>query len=98
MEESLVTNGFRYYQFFSGALLVENLIIALIFLRFWKKANDRFFGFFSFAFGIMGLERLLLVLGDVVKETSSAIYILRLFAFLLIIWAVIDKNKNASRA
>lgn len=81
-------------QFLSGALFVSYLAAGLFFLRFWKRTGDRLFAIFALAFSVFGTERLLLALTNPADEFRPYIYLVRLFAFLLIIIAIIDKNRS----
>lgn len=81
------------YNFISGAISIECGLAAYVFLRFWNKTHDRFFMFFSISFLVMGSERIVLTLIRNSDEGSPWIYLLRLFAFLLIIVAIVDKNR-----
>jgi hypothetical protein len=77
----------------SGAILLGYWAVALFFLRFWKKTGDRFFLVFACAFGMLCVERLLLVMIDPTNEKLPYVYIARLLAYLLIITAIVDKNR-----
>jgi hypothetical protein len=78
----------------SGAILLGNLIVGLFFLRFWKKTSDRLFLIFAMAFWALALERVLLLIVDPTHEFRSYVYTVRLFAFLLILLAILDKNRK----
>jgi hypothetical protein len=81
--------------FVSGAIIACNLIVGLFFWRFWRQTRDRLFRYFAFAFWIFALERVLLVSNTSnVTERSPLVYLFRLAAFLLIIWAILDKNRR----
>lgn len=82
-------------QFLHGGIFVAALIIALFFLRFWRETMDRFFGFFAVAFFLLACERLPLVLLPNPKESQPYIYLFRLTAFLVILFAIYDKNKGS---
>ncbi len=82
--------------FVSGATMMGCLGISLFFLRFWKKTSDRFFILFSISFGILAMERFIAVLLELSPETRPLIYLLRLFAFVLIFAAIVDKNRAQS--
>lgn len=84
--------------FLSGASLLAAAAIALFFLRFWRETGDRFFGFFSLAFLVFALNRLALVLLDTDDESRTWVYVARLAAFLLIIVAIVDKNRPRGQA
>lgn len=68
----------------------------LFFLSFFRKTRDRLFLSFAFAFWILAVERALLTFAENMNERSSLIYILRLIAFSLIIYAFIEKNKSST--
>ena len=78
----------------SGALGVAYLVAAMFFTKFWTTTRDRLFGFFAAAFAILAVQRLLLPIAS--PEMSSFLYVVRVIAFLLIIIAIVDKNR-ASR-
>lgn len=80
--------------FLHGGNMGMSVAAALFFFKFWSKTNDRFFGYFSLAFVLFALERWLLVLIDPKNEAQPFVYSFRMLAFLIIIWAVIDKNRK----
>ena len=83
-------------EFLSGGSMVAALTIAYLFFRFWRRTADRFFVLFALAFVVFGVSRLALtVLGD--NENAVFVYASRAAAFLLIIAAIVDKNR-ADRA
>lgn len=75
--------------FFSGAFVALSLIAALFFIRFRRDSGDRLFAWFAWAFVLLAVERVLL---DFVAP-FEAFYICRLAAFLLIIVAIVEKNR-----
>lgn len=79
----------------SGAMVMAYFVAGLFFLRFWKDTRDRLFGSFGAAFVLLALQRLLLTITVEERESTAALllYIIRLLAFLLILWAIIDKNR-----
>lgn len=81
-------------QLISGAILMGYLVAGLFFLRFWRDTRDRLFLIFAVAFVILGAQRLALVLTREMLETQTGLYVVRLFAFLLILGAIIDKNRS----
>lgn len=81
-----------------GAIAMASLVAALFFLRFWKLTHDRFFLFFAIAFFVEGLSRVVLGLDNMPSEEEPLAYLIRLLAFLLIIIAIIDKNRAGKRA
>jgi uncharacterized membrane protein YeiB len=84
-------------QLISGAILMGYAVAGLFFLRFWRETRDRLFLIFAVAFWILGLQRLALVLTREMLETQTGLYLIRLFAFLLILAAIVDKNRVRRR-
>lgn len=83
-------------QFIYGAIMMGSLCNGIFFLKFWRKTGDRFFSLFAASFILLGLERWVLIFIKADNETNSWIFIARMIAFSLIIWAVIDKNRAKS--
>ena len=78
-----------------GAILVCAWAVAVFFLRFWRKTRERLFALFAAAFALLGLERIAIVL--VAGEAHSFVYLIRLAAFLLILFAIYDKNRGSGK-
>ena len=85
-------------QLISGALVMGNLVAGLFFFRFWKSTRDRLFLIFGWAFVLFGLQRLILALTTGTFEDTAHLYIIRLVGFVLILVAIIDKNRTGKRA
>lgn len=83
------------YHYLSGAIMVSCLTAGYFFYRFKKKTNDQLFGMFAFAFWILALERVVLMFVGTAQEPKPEIYLIRLSAFVLILVAIIRKNRNA---
>jgi hypothetical protein len=86
-----------WYSFVYGALTVLSLTASLFFLRYWKSAADRFFLFFAVAFTALGLNWALLVGRHASHEYTPYFYLLRLFAFVVILAGIVDKNRRQPR-
>lgn len=80
----------------SGVLLAGYWVIALFFLKFHRRSGDRLFAWFAGCFALLGVQRLVLAVGGEWGEQSVALYGLRLVAFLLIVVAIVEKNRGAS--
>jgi peptidoglycan/LPS O-acetylase OafA/YrhL len=76
-----------------GALVMACIACALFFLRFWKASRDRLFAFFGLAFAVMACNWLVLTLVDVDNERRHYVYLIRLVSFLIILYAIWDKNR-----
>jgi hypothetical protein len=79
--------------FLYGALVMAMTIAALFFVRFYRQTSDRFFLWFAAAFGILALNRVLLVVWEVPDEVRPVFYAVRVLAFLIILAAIVDKNR-----
>ena len=82
-------------EFISGAVALASLAVALFFLRFWRETGDRLFAIFSLAFVIFAANRIVLTALDETDEARTYVYVIRLVAFLLILIAILDKNRSA---
>lgn len=82
--------------FLSGAVTVGYLVAAGFFLRYWRKSGDRLFAAFSAAFLLFALNQLLAAALLVVVEPVSLVYALRVLGFVIIIAAIVDKNRPRS--
>ncbi len=76
----------------TGAIAMGSLVIALFFLRFWRASHDRFFLYFALSFGIEGVHRIATALTYDEHEDSPWHYLVRLLAYGLILWAILEKN------
>jgi hypothetical protein len=81
----------------SGAIVMGYAVVGLFFLRFWRETRDRLFLIFAGAFWILGVQRLALVLSRGMVEDDTGLYLVRLFAFLLILGAIVDKNRSSAQ-
>jgi hypothetical protein len=92
--------------FVQGMATMACIVIALFFLQFWRKTADRLFLIFAVAFCLMCVTRVVstsLVSAAVASgaaeanvlaaEHNSAVYIIRFVAYMLIVGAIVDKNR-----
>ena len=84
--------------FLSGAITTAFAVAAVLFLRFWRRTHDGLFLAFAAAFALMALNHGLVALLGIPREEQTPLYLLRLAAFVLIIWAVLRKNIGRSRS
>ena len=80
--------------FLLGALAMGFLVAAMFFARFFMRTRDRFFAFMATAFGVMSVNQLALASFGEDSEYRSWLYLVRLSAFILILAAVVDKNRR----
>jgi hypothetical protein len=82
------------YAFLAGAVTMGFFLATLFFLRFWKRTHDGLFLAFALAFLLLGLNQALVVLAHVPVEDRSPLFLFRLAAFAIIIWAVFQKSRR----
>jgi hypothetical protein len=80
-----------------GAIGMAAVVIAMFFTRYWRTTRDRLYLFFAASFAVQGLDRFILGLYGDSLEDQAMIYLLRLISYLLIIIAIVDKNRSTSR-
>jgi hypothetical protein len=80
--------------FMNGAIALACLANGLFFLRFWKNTRDPLFGKFAISFWLLAVDQILLMMLGQSSVSSPAEYLPRLAAFLVIIVAIVEKNKK----
>jgi H+/Cl- antiporter ClcA len=80
--------------FLAGTIVMGFAIAALMFLKFWRRTREGLFLAFSGSFLLLGVTQALLTLGDFQDEERSWLYLLRLAAFLLILFAMWWQNRS----
>lgn len=83
--------------FLLGVIVTSSLTAGVFFLKFWSRTRDTLFLAFAAAFLIEGLNRIAFLFVPQANEGSPAIYIVRLFAFLLILLAIVFKNRSRQK-
>jgi uncharacterized membrane protein len=81
----------------SGALVAGYAVAGLFFLRFWRDTRDRLFGIFAAAFWLLAAQRMALALSADPNGEQLLLYGIRLLAFVLILIAIVDKNRGSGR-
>jgi hypothetical protein len=81
--------------FLSGMATAGAWAIGLFLMRLWRETRDRFFALFGVAFWVLSLNWLGLALAAPPSEDRHYFYLTRLVAFLLIITAIVDKNRTS---
>lgn len=81
--------------FIAGILTMGYIVSGIFFLRFWRDSRDRLFAMFGAAFFILAVHRIgLEFCDDLLSERTTLWYLVRLLAFLIIIVAIVDKNRK----
>ena len=80
-------------EFLLGALVMSDVVLALFFLHYWRVTRDRFFLFFTWSFVLGSASRLVLAghLGN--DEFEPLVYLIRFLSYVIILVAIIDKNR-----
>ena len=84
--------------FLSGLLVAGYAVAALFFLRFWRQTRDRLFAWFGASFALLALQRIALVSAGQLPFDVYWYYVLRLIAFVLIVVAIVEKNRRGGAA
>ncbi len=77
----------------NGAVMMGYWTVALFFLRYWRSSRDRLFGLFALAFAVLGCNSAAISLLRVDDESNYFLYVARLAAFSIILFAIWDKNR-----
>jgi hypothetical protein len=83
--------------FLAGAVTLGFLVAATFFLRFWRRTHDRLFIAFAAAFFLLALNQALAALLGDGDELTPYTYVLRVLGFVLILYAIVDKNISSRR-
>lgn len=81
------------YDFLAGGAAMGFLVCGLFFLRFWRRTRDELFLAFALAFALLGIGQAAVALSKIPVEEKGALYLIRLCAFLVILFAIYRKNR-----
>lgn len=81
-----------------GLLAGGYAVAALFFLKFWSRTRDRLFVMFAAAFALLAIHRVAAVVTYNWFGESVWLYVVRLIAFILILVAIVDKNRARPEA
>lgn len=79
--------------FLLGVIVTASLAASAFFLKFWRQTHDKLFLGFSAAFAIEGINRAAFLFLEHPNEGNPLIYMIRLFSYLLILAAIVNKNR-----
>jgi hypothetical protein len=80
--------------FLWGACATASAVIALFFWKFYRRASDRLLALFALAFATLSAHWIGLAVVQPAEDIRHWFYIVRLAAFLIIIVAIVDKNRS----
>jgi hypothetical protein len=83
--------------FLAGAVTLGFFVAAGFFLRFWRRTHDRLFLAFAAAFALLALNQALASFLGAGDELTPFTYVLRVLGFVIILYAIVDKNLSANR-
>jgi Family of unknown function (DUF5985) len=80
--------------FLLGVIVTASLTAAAFFFKFWRQTRDLLFLGFAAAFLIEGLNRISFLFLAAPNEGDPLVYTVRLFSYLLILAAIVNKNRS----
>ncbi|MGE3262734.1 MAG: DUF5985 family protein [Bacteriovoracia bacterium] len=85
------------YPYLNGAMIGGYLVISAFFFRFRERTKDQLFTFFSVAFFLFAIEKIIFALTNDPSVADGALfYLIRLAGFALIIIGIVNKNWEKS--
>jgi hypothetical protein len=82
------------HELISGATAMCLVVASIWFFQAWSDSNDRLFLLFSVAFLLMAGTQVYQAVAAAYREPGTVQYITRLISYLLILIAIIDKNRS----
>lgn len=79
--------------FLLGVIVTASLTVGAYFLKFWRKTRDVLFLGFAAAFIIESINRLGFLFLEQPSNGTPFVYTVRLFSYLLILAAIVQKNR-----
>jgi hypothetical protein len=80
--------------FLQGAASMACMVAGVLFLTYWRDSGDRLFVFFAAAFWVFGLNWTVVGMLAPIAEHRHWIHAVRLVAFALIVFGIVDKNRR----
>ena len=80
--------------FLHGCVTMGCAISGIFFLRFWSQTRDRLFLRFAMAFWVLSVSYGLLGVLSFATEWRVYVFVLRLLAFCIIIYGILEKNRR----
>lgn len=81
-------------QFLSGAVTMGFATASILFYSYWRRTREPLFLTFAASFTLLAMNYAWLALTNIPVEERSALYIVRLIAFSLIIVAIVQGNRR----
>jgi hypothetical protein len=83
----------RLAAFVLGCIAMASLTASLFFVRFYRETREPLFLYFAAAFGLEAVNRTALAFQATPNEASPYLYIMRAFAYSLILVGIYRKNR-----
>ncbi|HSU19490.1 MAG TPA: DUF5985 family protein [Acidobacteriaceae bacterium] len=80
-----------------GFVATTSLVAAMFFLRFWVRTRDFLFMAFAIAFAFQAVASAYMVVVGNPNRVRSWIYAVYLATYLLLLFAILRKNRRARR-
>ncbi|WP_370033494.1 DUF5985 family protein [Qipengyuania mesophila] len=81
-------------QFLSGAVVMAFAIACLLFLKYYRRTREKLFLTFAASFLLLSINYAWLALTQIPVEERSPLFLVRLLAFSLIIYAIFQSNRD----
>lgn len=85
------------YALISGAVCALSAVAACALFKSYRRLGDRFFAYFATAFALFGASQLFLGIRNVPEGDYPYAYVPRLVVFVLILIAIVEKNRSVRR-
>jgi hypothetical protein len=82
------------YPYLSGVASGLAVAAALFFLRYWRRSRDRFFAIWSVSFLLLAAQWAVSAITG--SDSHPEAYFLRFVGFVMIVAAIIDKNRGGA--
>jgi uncharacterized membrane protein HdeD (DUF308 family) len=79
--------------FFLGVIVTGSLTASAFFFKFWRQTHDTLFLGFAAAFMIEAVNRIAFLFLENPNEGAPLLYGVRLLSYLLILAAIVNKNR-----
>jgi uncharacterized protein DUF5985 len=83
--------------FLSGMVTAGFLIAAAFFFRFWQRTRDTLFAVLGVSFVLFALSQAASLSVDVPQDDRTAIFLLRLLGFIVLLAGILAKNLKRAR-
>lgn len=90
-DHGVLANAFLW-----GVNATAAFVIGLLFFAHWRETGEKLLRRFAVAFWILALNWIWLVATVPPIESRHHSYLPRLAAFVIIIWAIVEKNRETS--